>query len=99
MPTCAHKFALFWLAFNRAVKPHVDTWYRVEHTPPCEVAALGGFMNSTAVVYEPHFAHVHDVCSQVRQPPWCGLRRLFHGCRRRSGLGLRILYPRPSTST
>lgn len=65
--TCAQKFALFWLVYNREMKKHVDDWYRVEETTPCEVAALGGFTNSKEVLYEPHLETVSpDHCTLLK---------------------------------
>jgi hypothetical protein len=39
---------VFWLLYNGAMVDAGLAWYRVEDTPPCTVAALGGFHNVTA---------------------------------------------------
>ncbi|KAK3241824.1 hypothetical protein CYMTET_48445 [Cymbomonas tetramitiformis] len=63
LESCTHKLALFWLVYNRELKKHTSAWYRVEETPPCEVASLAGFTHP-AVVYEPHSSRVREVCSE-----------------------------------
>mmetsp|Transcript_13084 Transcript_13084/g.23316 ORF Transcript_13084/g.23316 Transcript_13084/m.23316 type:complete len:382 (-) Transcript_13084:52-1197(-) len=42
--SCTEFWGHYWLLYNRAMLPHVDGWYRVEHTPPCEVARQGGLL-------------------------------------------------------
>eukprot|EP00873_Tetraselmis_striata_P002390 jgi/Tetstr1/422654/TSEL_013459.t1 len=38
---CAEFWGWYWVLYNRAMLPHVDGWFRVEDSPPCEVAAAG----------------------------------------------------------
>lgn len=46
-PTCAGQFALFWLAYNTALKATAHRWYRVEDTPPCKVLELAGMLDAS----------------------------------------------------
>jgi hypothetical protein len=45
--TCGGKFALFWVAYYKALREQVDRWYRVEDTSPCKVLALAGLLDDT----------------------------------------------------
>ena len=40
---CLVQYAWWWVLYYESIRPVVDSWYRVEHTSPCEVARLGGF--------------------------------------------------------
>ena len=43
--TTAWTYVLYYEAMGRALdRGQIDQWYRVEDTPPCKVAQLGGFL-------------------------------------------------------
>jgi hypothetical protein len=41
---CARRFGCFWVNYVRAVRPHVDAWYRVENTSACAALRLAGVL-------------------------------------------------------
>eukprot|EP00899_Mesostigma_viride_P025868 jgi/Mesvir1/6466/Mv19541-RA.1 len=42
--SCVANFVRYWVAYNKAMLPYVNAWYRVEDTTPCQVAKMGGFL-------------------------------------------------------
>ena len=46
---CIVQYAWWWVLYYENIRPVADGWYRVEHTSPCQVARLGGFIGASSV--------------------------------------------------
>ena len=51
--SCAAVFASFWAAYYQQAVEAADGWYRVETTPPCQVARAAGLVLSPGVQCQP----------------------------------------------
>jgi len=89
---CIHKFALLWLVYNRAIMQYADDFYRVEDTPPCKVASLAGFTNSTDVIFPAHLDRVNSVCSKRDYGEGPGNREEHGTVNRKNSKGIEVTW-------